>query len=248
MQAARLLLEKFAPDAADIINQRELLHIAAEGNHVSMIRLFLEHGADIDLDTGGTPAAAAASLSKREALCELLDRGAITLSLPTTNSQTSLLHEITGYASSPHEAESTMALVCEKYVELFSKIVDNYDNRGLTALHEAIVWANLKIVALLIQRLHASAIPVRGTALSPTTLANLSRKHPPWHIEQQGKKGLELHERHISTVLSYLVESCCMDPPDDNVTEHSILRHFLTPNPSHWSESDQLWDWHIKIQ
>lgn len=241
------MIATLAPDAADIINQRELLHVAAEENHASMIRLFLEHGADINLDTGGTPAAAAASRSKREAFCELLDRGAITLCLPTTNSQTSLLHEITACTSSSHEAESTMALVCERYVDLFSDVVDNYDDRGITALNGAIIWANLKIVALLIQCLHASAILVHGTTLSPTALANLSRRHPPWHIEQQEKRGLESHEQQVSAVLSYLVEICGMDPPDDNVTKHNIFRHFLTPNPSHWSKYDQLADWYMKL-
>ena len=108
-----------------------------------MIELFLEMGADIDLDAGGTPAAAAASYGKRRALGTLLSHGASVFSLPSNSSSTSLLHEIVANTNSPHESFQTLNYVCDKFKDLLLPIVDRYDDRGMTALHEAIVFATV---------------------------------------------------------------------------------------------------------
>lgn len=243
VEAAKELISVIWPYNEDIINEEELLHLAAENDQAETIELFLKMGADIDLDTGGTPAAAAASYGKRRALGSLLSHGASILSLPSTRSSTSLLHEIVANTNSPHESFQTLNFVCDGFKDLLLPIVDKYDDRGMTALHEAIVWGHLRNAALLLETLKASPLCIRNTEISPTTLAVLARDNPPWHLAQQGNEGIKRYYHSMSDVLRYLTETWNLAAPDTNLVAPEITKHWTTPTKSLWSAEDQVANW-----
>lgn len=247
VEAAKELFSVIWPHNKEIINEGELLHLAAENDQAEMIELFLEMGADIDLDTGGTPTAAAASYGKRRALGTLLSHGASVFSLPSKYSSTSLLHEIVANTNSPHESFQTLNYVCDNFKDLLLPIVDRYDDRGMTALHEAIVWGHLRNAALLLEKLNASALCIRNTDISPTTLAVLAKDNPPWYLAQQGEEGIKRYYRSMFDILRYLTETWNLAAPDTNLVAHEITKYWTTPTKSLWRAEDQLANWLVGV-
>ncbi|KAK8050541.1 hypothetical protein PG994_012271 [Apiospora phragmitis] len=201
--AGRVILSQLSPDAGKVIGEEELVRLAAENDQSEMIELLLQHRANIDHDTRGTPAAAAAAFCKRKALGVLLRRDASLLSLPSTQSETTLLHEITAGTSSQMESELTMNLIKEEFCNRFDRVVDNFDDRGLTALHQAVIWssgANVENLLLL----GATDCPVRGTTVTTTGLAQLALEQPPWLIAQQGHRRVEKYKHEVETYIRVL--------------------------------------------
>jgi len=247
VEAARKILTHGSGLAKDLIDREELVHLAAENDHPEMISLLLDLGGNIDLDTGGTPAAAAASFAKRKALGFLLSHGATVLSLPSQTSQATLLHEIVANTSSPQESEKTLEFVCQNFRDRFLPVVNNFDDRGLTALHEAIIWGNEKNIARLLTNMDAAPLCIRGTDISPTTLAALTQEYTPWLILQQGDSSIQQHKRSMTDILRFLVESMRLEPPDLAPKDHArVTKYWTTPQNSAWAPTDQISDWYIR--
>lgn len=244
--AVKEIISRHSVDAKDIIHEEELVHAAAENDHAEMIDILLGYGADIDLDRDGTAAAVACRFSKRKALGFLLSRGASILSHPSERSSTTLLHHIVTNRTSPHESERTLRFVCDKFSEKFAPLVDNYDDKGFTALHRAIIWGNINNINHLMADLNASGLPIRGTDVSPTTLAALCRKRPPWQIFQQGDDHQKVYKRQLSFIIDYLVETMRLDPPNRAIENHNVEEYWTTPVESQWSPNEQRSDWYIK--
>jgi ankyrin repeat protein len=243
--AAREILENLVDEASKLIDNDELTHLAAENDHPEMIELLLNYGASIDLDTGGTPAAAAASRSKRNSLGYLLSKGASVYSQPTLNSGTTLLHEIVSETSSRHESETTLHLICrnQDFLARFSSVLDNFDERGFTALHEAVIWGSLATVVSLLD-MGAKDRCVHCTDISTASLAQLAMEHNPWLIRQQASSGVRKYNIDMKQILEFLVVSVGFKRPDQIRHHDHVTKFWTRPSPSLWKENDRLGDWY----
>lgn len=244
--AAREILTGLSPREKAFVDEGQLLHIAAEYNETEMIRLFLDLGADVNLDAPGTPACCAAQRGKRDALALLLSRGSSVFTSPTSASGTSLLHEIVGSStSSPDQSFYTLRFVWKHFRCLFLPVVDNYDDFGFTALHSAIIWANIRNVATLLEKFHASPLEVQDTNISPTTLTILARKDPPWHYAQLGNDAIKEYQRSLDVILAYLIDVWELDRPDLQAHSNRLSEIWTSPSESFWEEEATSGEWFL---
>lgn len=243
--AGQVLLSHLPKDAGSIIDQEELLHLAAQTDQSEMIELLLDRGANIDHDTDGSPAAAAANFCKRRALGVLLRREASLFSQPSTQSQMTLLHEITSGASSRLESELALELIKDDFCDRFNRVVDNYDDRGLTALHQAVFWGSIANVENLLH-LGATDCPVRGTTVTTTSVARQAQEKPPWLIVQQGTRRVEQYKADLNTIFEYLVSSSVgfRVPAETCPSERDVSLCWTQPAESEWRETDMLGEWY----
>jgi ankyrin repeat protein len=242
--AARVILDRLGNSAKAAIDDEGLIHKAAEYDHIDMIELLLAKGGDINLDLDGTPAATAAFCSKRKALRYLLSHGAKVV-ISGSDGPYTLLHGIVSNANPAYESVATLKMICEEFADLVKPVVDNYDRRGLTALHEAIIWANLKNIGRLIVDLHAKPLNIRDKDICPLGLVQLCKDFPPWLITQQGERALLEYQKSMDSVSEYLQHTIGLIPPRSVVPDEKVLLAWRKPEASQWRPSDGVWDWYI---
>lgn len=248
--AGRAILSHLGSEARAFIDDEELIHLAAENDHPQMIKVLLDFGGDINLDTGGTPAANAAARSKRKALGFLLDHGADVYSEPSKNEEATILHDIVANTVSRHESELTLDFLCanQNFRDKLRPLVNNYDPRGITALHEVIIWGSVANAGNLVLNLGAKDLCIRDTEVSPLLLAKLVIESPPWLITQQGSSGIQRHEKDVREIVDFLQRASFQVPQPalDTTTQWKEITTWWTkPSESQWSEADNLGDWYI---
>jgi ankyrin repeat protein len=211
----------------NVIDEKEYLHIAAAANHAEMMELLLELGATLDRDAGGTAAAAAACRSSRKALDYLLRQGASVFTSPSSPESATILHEIVSEGQSLHESERTLEHVCgnDEHLLHLNAIVNNYDSRGFTALHVAITWGSLVNAARLLE-MGADERCVRGTDISPTTLALLAKSHTPWLITRQGPAEVLRHQKRMDEIITFLTQSSGFGLPSVVAGYERVVGHW----------------------
>jgi len=244
--AARAILARLGAAAKKTIDEENLIHMAAESDDPEMIRLLEEHGGDIDLDADGTPAGTAAMYSKRKALNFLLSRGARLMSSPSAHTST-ILHDIVWNTSSPYESEKTLEMVCDRFRDKVALVVNAYDDRGLTVLHQAIIWGNIRNVSRLMLHLHADDRNVRDTDVSPLYLAALCKAYPPWVVLQQGKQVLIEYRKSMDAIIDYLQDTMNLPAPKSIVKVPEIMNAWRTPQHSLWGPNDQIGEWYMNV-
>lgn len=243
--AAREIFKHLLDETGKFMDDDELVHLAAENDHPEMIDLLLNYGASIDLDTGGTPAAAAASRAKRNSLHYLLSKGASIYSQPTLNSQVTLLHEIVSEASSRHESEATLHLIYsnEDLRTRFNAVMDNFDDRGFTALHESVIWGSLANVVCLLD-MGSKDCCIQDTDISTTSLAQLAMEHNPWLIKQQGASEVQKYNNDMKQILEFLVVSVGFKQPNQITPHEHVTKFWTRSSPSLWKDNDRVGDWY----
>jgi ankyrin repeat protein len=244
--AAREVLSRFEVTDLRVIDDLELLHQAARNDQAEMLELLMEFGATLDLDKTGTAASVAASLSKQKALDYLLRRGASLLRHPSRDVSATLLHDIVSSDASLYESEELLEYIyaIEEHRSRLSSLVNNFDGKGFTALHEAIVWGSLTNIARLLE-MGADDRCVRDTDISPTALALLAKTHTPWVIKQQGKPGIVQHKKNMDEIITYLTDSIQFSQPQ--AVEHCerIVNYLTQPSPC-FEQSNQAEDWYMR--
>ena len=242
--AIQEILRHVLPLSKDVIDEENLLHLAAENDQVDTIKLLLRFGASVDHDDGGTAAACAAFYCSRKSLRLLLEHGSTVLCLPTEGSATTLLHEIVhGYAPA-QETFKTLVMLHEHFRDRFLPVVDNLDNRGRTALHSAIICGKLQNIAFLLEGFGADpTIPIQGTSFSITTLAILARTHPSAYIRMFGDESRRQYDVDMAAVLEYLTETWRLPAPDYGITEHWVTTLWEQENPEMQGNSNEYADW-----
>lgn len=243
--AAREIFKYLRDEGGHFIDDEELIHLAAENDHPEMVELLLSYGASIDHDTGGTPAAAAAARSKRMSLHYLLSKGASIYSQPTLNSKVTLLHEIVSETSSRHESEATLRLIYsnEDFRKRFDVVMDNYDDRGFTALHQAVIWGSLANVVCLLD-MGSRDCTVRNTDISTSSLAQLAMGQNPWLIEQHGLSELQRYNNDLKHILEFLVVSVGFKQPAQITSHEHITKFWTRASPSLWKDDDRVGEWY----
>ncbi|KAL1858320.1 hypothetical protein Daus18300_009938 [Diaporthe australafricana] len=247
--AGRAILSHLGSEAREFIDDEELIHLAAENDHPQMIKVLLDFGGNINLDSEGTPAANAAARSKRRALKCLLDHGADVYSEPSKNEEATILHDIVADTVSRHESELTLEFLCDNqtFRDKLSSVVNNYDPRGVTALHETIIWGSVANVCTLVVILGAKDLCILDTDVSPLLLARMVVESPPWLITQQGSSGVQRHRRDVSEIAEFLKSANFRVPQpalDTTTQSEGITRWWTKPSKSAWSETDHLRDWY----
>ena len=245
--AASEILAALGTDTEIVIEEKQLMHLAAEHDQPEMLRLFLSTGANIDTEQEGTPAACAAARGKTAALGFLLSRGASALSLPVSGYGDTILHEIVSPLVSPDQSYNTLKYIYENFRELLIPFVDNYNMFGFTALHEAIIWGNIKNVALLLERFMASSLNVKDTGVSPATLALLLKTSPPLNFSEQGATALLEYRGTIDAIIDYLCETHELEPPDISSDVAGVRQYLATPSQQLWAPGDSVASWRIKV-
>ena len=212
------------PLSRNVIDEVELLHLAAENDQVDMIELLLRCGASINHGEHGTAAACAAFNCSRKSLRLLLEMGSTVLSAPTEGTTAMLLYEIVpGYAPA-QETFKTLSMLHEHFRDRFLAAINNLDEQGRTALHSAIVCGKLQNIALLLEGFGADpTIPIRGTSLSSTTLAMLARRHPSAYIRMYGDDSLKQYDEDMATVIEYLTGTWRLPAPEYSITNHWVM-------------------------
>ena len=241
--AAKVILDRLGDLAKAAIDENGLIHKAAEYDHIDMIELLLAKGGDINMDRDGTPAATAAFCCKRKALRYLLSHGAKVVTSGSDGPYT-ILHDIVSNANPVYESETTLKMICEEFVDLVKPIVDTYDRRGLTALHEAIVWANLKNIGRLMVNLHAKPLNIQDKDICPLGLVQLCKGFPPWLITQQGERALLEYQKSMDSVSEYLQLTIGLIPPKSVVSDENVMLAWRKPEASSWRPSDGISDWY----
>lgn len=245
--AASEILAALGTDSKTVVEEEQLMHLAAEHDQPDILKLYLDIGADINLDQEGTPAACAAARGKKAALKFLLSEGASVLSMPGRELDCTIMHEIVGPLMSPGQSFSTLEFVHENFRDLLVPFVNNYDMFGFTALHEAIIWGNIKNVAFLLERFMAHPRNVEHTGISPTTLAVLLKAHPPWYYTEQGTKALFEYQSTLDAIMIYLCETCELQPPDLKATAAGVFQYWTRPDHQLWADGDSTAQWRMRI-
>lgn len=221
--AIQVIFHYVLPLKRDVIDEEELLHFAAEEDQADMVELLLSFGASIDLDRDGTAAAGAAFHSKRKSLRALLANGSTALSLPTGRSTATLLHEVVRGNAPARETFETLSMLYEDFRDRFVPVVNNFDNKGRTALHSAIINGNLQNIAFLLEAFGADpTIPIRDTSVGPTTLAVLARTHPNAYIRMYGDNSLKQYDEDMAAIIEYLTGTWRLPTPDSEITKHWV--------------------------
>ena len=230
------------PLSKNVTDKEELLHLAAQDDHIDMIELLLRFGASIDHGEGGTAAACAAFHCSRKSLRLLLEKGSTVLSRPMEGSTATLLHEIVhGYAPA-QETFKTLSMLHKHFRGRFLPVVNNFDNRGRTALHSAIICGKLQNIALLLEGFGADpTIPIRGTSVSPTTLAMLARTHPSAYIRMFGDESRKQYDVDMAAVLEYLTGTWRLPAPEYSITENWVTT--LWEREIYFPERQDEFDW-----
>ena len=239
------ILHHVLPINENVIDDEELLHLAAENDQVHMIELLLSSGASINHDKGGTAAACAAFHCSRKSVRLLLEHGSTVLSLRADVSGTTLLHEIVhGYAPT-QETFKTLSMLHEHFRDRFVPTINNFDDLGRTALHSAIISGKLQNIALLLEGFGADpTIPIRGTSVSPTTLAALARRHPSEYVRMFGDESQKQYDEEMVAVIEYLTGTWRLPAPDYSITEHWVTR--LWERDNYFPERQGDFDWALQ--
>lgn len=174
--AASAIIATLGASCKTIIEEGQFMHIAAEHDEPEMLRLLLDTGVDINFSVDGTQAAKAAGRGKIKALDFLLSNDS---SLRNNDDEETILHGIVGPLMSPSQSSTTLSFVQEKFQDVLTPVVDNYNMFGFAALHEALILGNLRNVAILIEHLEARPRNVKNTDISPTTLVTFLNASPP---------------------------------------------------------------------
>ncbi|KAL9610415.1 MAG: hypothetical protein Q9167_004870 [Letrouitia subvulpina] len=240
--AIQELFAHVLPLSPNVIDEQELLHLAAEDDQVEMVKLLLSLGASIDLGDYGTAAACAALNCSQKSLCLLLESGSTVLSIPTDGSTMTLLHEIMhGYAPF-QKTFKTLSLLHEHFRDRFLPVVNNFDKRGFTALHSAIICGKLANIALLLEKFGADPmIPIRGTSISLTTLAMLGRSHPYAYVRAFGDESLKQYDKDMAAIIEYLTGTWRLPAPEYSIKEHWVTTLWERQNSLPEDEDDFDW-------
>lgn len=237
--AARAILEVMNSPANQVIEDLELVHLAAKYDQVEMINFLLRLGASPNLDTGrGTPSVYAAAMGKRRALGALLQQGASVKSMPTTDWQRTILHEIVSPMKSAVQSFKTMEFVHERFRDLFVPVVDNYDSSGYTALHLAIIWGNLKNTAMLLELFGASPSNVEHTDISPESLIAVLKQQPPCLYVEQGALVTEEYLSTLGEITDYLCGPHGLERSQITPKTQDLDIFWTRPEPHLWEEND----------
>jgi ankyrin repeat protein len=239
LSAVEAILSRLGDATGAIIDEQNLIHMAANTDHPNMIKLLVSYGGDINLDEDGTAAGTAAMYSKRNALKYLLSHGAI-----LTGGDCTILHDIVSDATPRYESEKTLEMMCDCFRDLAIPIVNEYDSRGFTALHEAILWGNVKNVSRLMVYLNADGRNIDGTDVSPLYLVALLQEHPPWVILQQGERNINNYRKSLEAISDYLQNTMGLVPPESIVEVPEIMRFWTLPRLSVWRPVDRLSEWY----
>ncbi|KAH7069402.1 hypothetical protein FB567DRAFT_554950 [Paraphoma chrysanthemicola] len=242
--AAKVILEHLGSDAKAAIDDQGLVHKAAAYDHDDMIELLLAKGGNINLNLDGTPATTAAFSCNRKALKYLLSHGASVV-VAGSEERYNVLHDIVSSRNPAYESEPMLKMICEQFTELGKQIVNDYDWRGFTALHKAIICGNLKNVGRLIVDLHAKPLGVRGKNICPIGLVQLCRTYPPWVITQQGERASSTYQTCMNSISEYLQHTIGLTPPTCVVPDDDIMRAWRTPEESQWPQSHGAEDWYM---
>ena len=240
--AIQEILRYVLPLNKNVIEEEELLALAAENDQVDMVALLLKAGASINHDEGGTAAACAAFHCSHKSLRLLLERGASVLCAPMEGSTATLLHEVVrGYAP-VKETFKTLSMLHEHFQDRFAPIVNNFDNRGRTALHSAIICGQLQNIAIMLEKFGADpTIPIRDTSVDSTTLAMLARTYPSAYIRMFSEGSRKQYDEDMAAVLEYLTGTWRLPAPDINTSEHWVTS--LWERENYFPEGDRDIDW-----
>jgi ankyrin repeat protein len=233
--AASVIIATLGVDSKAIIEEEQLMHLAAEHDEPEMIRLLLDAGVDINFSSDGTSAASAAARGKKKALKFLLSNGSTVLSMRSHDDEDTILHDIVGPLMSPAKSSVTLSFVQENFQDLFTPVVDNYNMFGFTALHEAIIWGNLRNMVILLEHFEAHPRNVKNTDISPTTLITFLKADPPGYYIQQGELALRGYQETLDAMLDYLCETCELQPPNTNAAATALNNYW-----THWPDNRLL--------
>jgi len=241
--AAEAIIEALSPHQGAIIDDMGLLFIAATYDEPEMIKLLLDAGSSIDLDDCGTAAACAASVGRKRALEVLLSRGSTLLNMPDSQYEETILHDVVSPLNSPAQSFALLDFIDKNFRDLFIPIVNNYNSFGFTALHETIIWGNLKSAAKLLHSFEASPLDVMETSISPTTLILVLQSYPPWYFKHQGASAIEEYKCTLKEMLEYFCDTCELDLPNIDYDCQQMNMYWTQPDHKLWAKGDSASDW-----
>ena len=210
------LLDRGVPIDTKDDEGKSLLHLAAEGGHVTTMRLLIRKGCDVDSVDGRrlTPLHWAAALGQTKTVRELIGNGA-TKSV-VAGKYGAPIHQA-AFGGHVETVEAMLEVRCP---------IDVVNSNGATVLHFAAGGGHVEVITALVDRgCNVNAVKANGcTPLHDATgcgkteaVCELIRLGATKSVVA-GKYGTPLHQAtlngHVETVEAMLIEGCAIDAVD----------------------------------